>query len=181
MASVPKGSLVSKKEKKNEATVALCDAHRLMTALKLFAGEAFSECICCVRCSMYLHQVNPLLCETFPYKMISHINVFCASMKHSILHCDIQSAIALAKNLVFHARTKHIDVRHHFVWECLADKRIDLEKIHTTANTADALTKNLSSERFQCCRQSMASHEASLASFFFSFLLTKLPFGELAI
>ena len=72
-----------------------------------------------------------------------------------ILHCDSQSAIALAKNPVFHARTKHIDVRHHFVRECLAEKRIDLEKIHTTANTADELTKILSSERFQCCRQSM--------------------------
>ena len=72
-----------------------------------------------------------------------------------LLHCDSQSAIALAKNPVFHARTKHIDVRHHFVRECLAEKRIDLEKIHTTANTADALTKSLSSERFQCCRQSM--------------------------
>ena len=61
--------------------------------------------------------------------------------------CDSQSAIALAKNPVFHARTKHIDVRHHFVRECLAEKRIDLVKIHTTANTADALTKSLSSER----------------------------------
>ena len=72
-----------------------------------------------------------------------------------LLHCDNQSAIALAKNLVFYARTKHIDVRHHFVRECLVEKRIDLVKIHTKANTADALTKRLSSERFQCCRQSM--------------------------
>ena len=39
-----------------------------------------------------------------------------------LLHCDNQCAIALAKNLVFHAHTKHIDVRHHFVRECLAEK-----------------------------------------------------------
>lgn len=72
-----------------------------------------------------------------------------------LLHCDSQSAIALAKNPVFHSRTKHIDVRHHFVRECLAEKRIDLVKIPTMENTADALTKSLSCERFQCCRQSM--------------------------
>ena len=31
------------------------------------------------------------------------------------LHCDSQSAIQLAKNLVFHAKTKHIDVKYHFI------------------------------------------------------------------
>ena len=62
--------------------------------------------------------------------------------KIPVLHCDSQSAIALAKNPVFHAKTKHIDVRHHFVQECLAEKRIDMVKIHTTENTADALTKS---------------------------------------
>ena len=31
------------------------------------------------------------------------------------LHCDSQSAIMLAKNLVFHAKTKHIEVKYHFI------------------------------------------------------------------
>ena len=38
-----------------------------------------------------------------------------------ILHCDSQSAIALAKNPVFHAKTKHIKVRYHFIQDVLAD------------------------------------------------------------
>ena len=74
---------------------------------------------------------------------------FGLEQKIPVLHCDSQSAIALAKNPVFHARMKHIDVRHHFVRECLAKKRIDLVKVHTSDNSADALTKSLSSKRFQ--------------------------------
>ncbi|MCO5576798.1 hypothetical protein L7F22_030618 [Adiantum nelumboides] len=72
-----------------------------------------------------------------------------------VLHCDSQSAIALAKNPVFHSKTKHIDVRYHFSWECWENKNLDLVKIPTSKNTADALTKSLSSHQFQHCRQLM--------------------------
>ena len=41
-----------------------------------------------------------------------------------VLHCDRQSAIALARNHVFHAKMKHIEVRYHFIREFLEDKRI---------------------------------------------------------
>ena len=42
------------------------------------------------------------------------------------LHCDSQSAIILAKNLVFHAKTKHIDVKYHFIRDMLEDKLLEL-------------------------------------------------------
>lgn len=45
------------------------------------------------------------------------------------VHCDSQSAIHLAKNQVYHARTKHIDVRYHFVRKILEDSTILLQKI----------------------------------------------------
>ncbi|MCO5559160.1 hypothetical protein L7F22_012753 [Adiantum nelumboides] len=67
-----------------------------------------------------------------------------------VLHCDSQSAIQLARNLVFHAKTKHVDVRYHFIREVLEDKRLQLVKVHT-----DLLTKSLSSERFTHCRELM--------------------------
>ena len=44
------------------------------------------------------------------------------------LFCDSQSAIALAKNPIYHAKTKHIRVRYHFIRECLANGCISLEK-----------------------------------------------------
>ncbi|MCO5569473.1 hypothetical protein L7F22_023185 [Adiantum nelumboides] len=73
------------------------------------------------------------------------------------MHWDAvnQSAIALAKNPVFHSRTKHIDVRYHFSWECLAIKSLDLVKILPSENTMDALTKSLSSHQFQHCCELM--------------------------
>ncbi|KAE8684117.1 hypothetical protein F3Y22_tig00111151pilonHSYRG00072 [Hibiscus syriacus] len=61
--------------------------------------------------------------------------------KHIKVHCDSQSAIHLAKNQVYHARTKHIDVRYHFVREILEEGGVIIQKIRTTENPADMLTK----------------------------------------
>ncbi|MCO5608820.1 hypothetical protein L7F22_063037 [Adiantum nelumboides] len=45
-----------------------------------------------------------------------------------VLHCDSQSAIQLAWNPVFHAKTKHVDVRYHFIRDVLEDKHLQLVK-----------------------------------------------------
>ncbi|MCO5588854.1 hypothetical protein L7F22_042814 [Adiantum nelumboides] len=50
------------------------------------------------------------------------------------LHCDSQSAIMLAKNLTFHAKIKHIDVKYHFIQDMLEDKLMELVKVHTDDN-----------------------------------------------
>jgi hypothetical protein len=62
---------------------------------------------------------------------------------------DNQSAIALAKNPVHHARTKHIDIRHHYIREKLESGDIRLEYIHTSDMVADALTKPLPRPAFE--------------------------------
>ena len=46
------------------------------------------------------------------------------------LHCDIQSAI-MAKNLVYNAKTNHIEVKYHFIRDMLEDKLMRLVKLHT--------------------------------------------------
>ena len=56
------------------------------------------------------------------------------------MHCDSQSTIYLAKNLVYHTRTKHIVVRFHKKRELIVTKDIFLEKVHTSENAA-MLTK----------------------------------------
>ncbi|KAL5778179.1 hypothetical protein ACOSP7_011105 [Xanthoceras sorbifolium] len=71
--------------------------------------------------------------------------------KHVKVHCDSQSAICLAKNQVYHVRTKHIDVRYHFVREILEEDQILLQKIHTAENPADMMTKVVTSIKFQHC------------------------------
>ena len=60
-----------------------------------------------------------------------------------ILHNDSQSAIMLAKNPMFDARTKHIEVKYHFLHQVLEDKHIELDKVHTNNNPIDFLTKSL--------------------------------------
>ncbi|MCO5582546.1 hypothetical protein L7F22_036443 [Adiantum nelumboides] len=72
-----------------------------------------------------------------------------------VLHCDSQSAIMLARNPVFHAKTKHIEVKYHFIRSVLDDKSITLVKVHTDDNPADLLTKGLPVERFAYCHQMM--------------------------
>ena len=71
--------------------------------------------------------------------------------RHIKVHCDSQSAIMLAKNQVYHARTKHIDVRYHFIREIIDEGGVVIQKIPTTENPADMLTKAVSSIKFQHC------------------------------
>ncbi|MCO5566392.1 hypothetical protein L7F22_020069 [Adiantum nelumboides] len=70
-----------------------------------------------------------------------------------MLHCDSQSAIQLARNPVYHSKTKHVDVKYHFIREMLEDNRIQLVKVHTTENPADLLTKGLLAASFAHCRK----------------------------
>uniref|UniRef100_A0A2N9EMG6 CCHC-type domain-containing protein n=1 Tax=Fagus sylvatica TaxID=28930 RepID=A0A2N9EMG6_FAGSY len=67
------------------------------------------------------------------------------------MHCDSQSAIYLAKNQVYHARTKHIDVRFHKIRELIVTGDIVLEKVHTSENAADMLTKPVTTAKFKHC------------------------------
>jgi hypothetical protein len=62
-----------------------------------------------------------------------------------LLRSDNQSAIALARDDRFHARTKHIDIRFHFIRYAIADGRIRLEYCPTEDMVADVLTKALPS------------------------------------
>uniref|UniRef100_A0A2N9IQA1 Reverse transcriptase Ty1/copia-type domain-containing protein n=1 Tax=Fagus sylvatica TaxID=28930 RepID=A0A2N9IQA1_FAGSY len=67
------------------------------------------------------------------------------------MHCDSQRAIYLAKNQVYHARTKHIDVRFHKIRELIVTGDIVLEKVHTSENAADMLTKPVTTAKFKHC------------------------------
>ena len=71
------------------------------------------------------------------------------------LFCDNTSAINISKNPVQHSRTKHIDIRHHFIRELVEDKLINLEYIQTERQLADILTKPLDSTRFEHLRKSI--------------------------
>ncbi|RVX19952.1 Retrovirus-related Pol polyprotein from transposon TNT 1-94 [Vitis vinifera] len=65
------------------------------------------------------------------------------------LYYDSESAIYLAKNQVYHARTKHIDVRFHKIRELVSSSELVLEKVHTSDNAVDMLTKLITIEKFK--------------------------------
>ncbi|GJX59461.1 putative RNA-directed DNA polymerase [Tanacetum coccineum] len=63
--------------------------------------------------------------------------------------CDNQSAIHLAKNSMFHKRTKHIDICYHFIRDAIEDGMFELNKVHTDDNASDMLTKVVAREKLK--------------------------------
>jgi Reverse transcriptase (RNA-dependent DNA polymerase) len=64
-----------------------------------------------------------------------------------ILFGDNQGSLALAKNNVFHARSKHIDIQHHFIRDTIKSGDITLQYLPTQYMVADVLTKSLPTEK----------------------------------
>ncbi|GJT86537.1 hypothetical protein Tco_1068254 [Tanacetum coccineum] len=60
---------------------------------------------------------------------------------HTKIYIDNESTICIVKNPVFHSKTKHIEIRHHFIKDSNEKKLIQMIKIHTDQNVADLLTK----------------------------------------
>lgn len=65
----------------------------------------------------------------------------------TVIYCDNNAAIAMAKNPAFHGRTKHIDLRHHFIRDLVSSEQIVLKFCSTNEQVADILTKALSYEK----------------------------------
>jgi hypothetical protein len=64
------------------------------------------------------------------------------------LLCDNESAVKIANNLVQHSRTKHIDIRHHFLRDHVAKNDISLEGVKSENQLADIFTKPLDESTF---------------------------------
>ncbi|XP_037826171.1 secreted RxLR effector protein 161-like [Lucilia sericata] len=69
-----------------------------------------------------------------------------------VIKCDYKSAINLSHNSTYHARSKHIDIRHHFIRNLVNDKKVVIEYLNTEDMAADVLTKSLTSlKHLHCC------------------------------
>ncbi|GJQ92761.1 putative ribonuclease H-like domain-containing protein [Tanacetum coccineum] len=70
----------------------------------------------------------------------------CSSYK--LLCSDNESTICIVRNPVLHSKTKHIQIRHHFIRDCYEQRLINVVKVHTDDNVADLLTKGFDLARF---------------------------------
>ena len=68
------------------------------------------------------------------------------------LYCDNLSTINISKNPIQHSRTKHIDIRHHFIRDLVEEKTIKLEHVATELQLADIFTKALDANQFENLR-----------------------------
>jgi hypothetical protein len=75
------------------------------------------------------------------------------------LYGDNIFAIALMKNPVFHGRSKHIDVKFHFIRECVERGKIAVKKVHTLEQKADALTKPMPAVKLGVMRHLLGVRE----------------------
>ena len=83
-------------------------------------------------------------------QMLSKYNVKQDVIK---LFCDNLSAINIPKNPIQHSRTKHIDIRHHFIREIFEDKVATLKHVSTKNLFAGIFTKALDAVQFENLRK----------------------------
>jgi len=69
-------------------------------------------------------------------------------LEQVLLKCDNTSAINLTKNTVMHSRTKHTEIRHHFIRDHVAKGECKIEYVDTLNQFVDIFTKALARERF---------------------------------
>ena len=72
-----------------------------------------------------------------------------------VVFCDNTSAINISKNPVLHSRTKHIDIRHHFICDLVEGKIVSFEYVQIEGQIVDILTKPLDVSRFESLRRSI--------------------------
>ncbi len=69
----------------------------------------------------------------------------------SIVFCNNQSAIHLTKNQMYHERTKHIDIRYHFIQDIISQGTIVVPKVSTHNNPGNMMIKGVPISKFRYC------------------------------
>ena len=85
-------------------------------------------------------------------------------LDHILIKCDNTSAINLSKNHIQHSRTKHINIRHYFLYDHVQNSDISLEFVDINNQLADIFTKPLNEERLNFIKHDLGMIDGSSLS-----------------
>ena len=92
--------------------------------------------------------------------MKQQLEDFGITIDHIPIKCDNTSAISLTKNPIQHSRTKHIEIRHHFIRDHVQKGDVVIKFVDTLHQLADIFTKPLDKERFCTTRGELSMMNA---------------------
>jgi hypothetical protein len=91
-------------------------------------------------------------------------NLFDHEMDSTIIHCDNQSCVKLSENPVFHDKSKHIEIKYHYIRDMVQRKAVHVQYLPTHEQIADIFTKPLARTKFEYFHERLGLVEnASLA------------------
>lgn len=112
------------------------------------------RCVALSSCEAEFMAANAAACQGIWLRnVLSQITD--AEVSPVVLYVDNKSAIDLAKNPVFHGRSKHIDIRYHFIRDCVERGEVIIRHVRGDLQRADILTKALTTVKFERMRQLM--------------------------
>ena len=74
-------------------------------------------------------------------RFITELGIVARALEPITIHCNSMAAFAYAKDPKYHGKTKHIDIRYHFIHDMVAQKEVVLKHISTSRMVVDPLTK----------------------------------------
>ncbi|GJX38092.1 hypothetical protein Tco_0251395, partial [Tanacetum coccineum] len=90
------------------------------------------------------------------------------------IYIDNESTICIVKNPVFHSKTKHIAIRHHFIRDAYENKLIQVLKLHTDDNVADLLTKAFDGRQMALLYSLYVMHKEGLCSIHYALTVSPI-------
>jgi hypothetical protein len=82
-------------------------------------------------------------------RFLQHLKIVTDAPNPVMIHCNSTSALAYAKDPKYHGKTKHIDIRYHYIRDMVAQKEVVLKHISTSQMIANPFTKPIARDAFQ--------------------------------
>ena len=87
--------------------------------------------------------------------MEATVDIFDLPLDATCIHCDNQSCVKLSKNLVFHDKSKHIEIKYHYIRDMVQRGLVKLQCVATEERIADVLMKPLARLKFEYFREKL--------------------------